>query len=170
MAEILVAAGIVGILAGLLMPAASALRGNSDRMEAVSNLRQVALAVQMYTGENNGTLPGPLWAGQSVWYNRNDERTLGNRLWTYLALPEPQPWSQEARVIGNKAYYKNRLGPSAPALIMNQIVRLPGATNNVNPFGYRAGSTPGPGDLEPMRVAQFSDYGWSKLWMMQDLD
>jgi prepilin-type N-terminal cleavage/methylation domain-containing protein len=46
--EVLVALLIVGLLLALLLPAAQAARENARRAQCASNLRQVALAVQVY--------------------------------------------------------------------------------------------------------------------------
>lgn len=56
--EILIVLTIIGILAALLFPAFERARESARRVSCQSNLHQISLAVQMYTQNNNETLPG----------------------------------------------------------------------------------------------------------------
>ena len=55
--EVLVAIGIIGVLAGLLLPAIQAARGAARRTQCVNNLRQFALALHGYAGNWDGFPP-----------------------------------------------------------------------------------------------------------------
>lgn len=55
--ELLVVVAIIGILAGLLLPAVSRSKQKAHRISCVNNLRQISMAVQMYTDESSGLLP-----------------------------------------------------------------------------------------------------------------
>ena len=55
--ELLVVMGIIGLLAGILLPALAHARRASQTARCLSNLRQIALAVQMYVNDQNGRLP-----------------------------------------------------------------------------------------------------------------
>jgi len=59
--ELLVVIAIIAILAALLLPALAMAKESAKRIRCLSNLKQVALAWQMYADENNDKLP----------YNRN---------------------------------------------------------------------------------------------------
>src|SRR5262245_55850975 len=54
--EVLVAIGVIGLLAALLLPAVQAARESSRRIQCAANLKQLALACHNYV-DVNGTLP-----------------------------------------------------------------------------------------------------------------
>ena len=67
--ELLVVIGIIGILAGLLLPALSRAKARAQGAQCLSNLKQMQLAWTLYSDDNNGILPvnGSGWAaGQSA--------------------------------------------------------------------------------------------------------
>ena len=55
--ELLVVIGIVGVLAGLGLPALSAARERARRTGCASNLRQIGLGLELYASGNRGLLP-----------------------------------------------------------------------------------------------------------------
>lgn len=57
--EVLVALGIVAILAALLTGASQNVFGNSKSTTCLANLRQIGLAIIQYSNDHNGYLPTP---------------------------------------------------------------------------------------------------------------
>jgi type II secretory pathway pseudopilin PulG len=59
--DLLVVLATVAILAALILPALAKSGDNGMRMVCLNNLRQLGMAQNMYTGENQDTMPWPNW-------------------------------------------------------------------------------------------------------------
>lgn len=57
--ELLVVIGIIGVLISVLMPALTAARRQSSQVKCQSNLRQIGLAIALYTTETKGRFLAP---------------------------------------------------------------------------------------------------------------
>src|SRR5690348_2860433 len=55
--ELLVVIAIIAILAGLLLPALARAKARAQRVQCLSNLKQLTLGWKMYAGDNNGLFP-----------------------------------------------------------------------------------------------------------------
>jgi prepilin-type N-terminal cleavage/methylation domain-containing protein len=55
--ELLVVIAIIGLLAALLMPVLGRAKISARNIQCISQLRQLGLAVRLYAGDNNDTLP-----------------------------------------------------------------------------------------------------------------
>jgi prepilin-type N-terminal cleavage/methylation domain-containing protein/prepilin-type processing-associated H-X9-DG protein len=75
--ELLVVIGIIAILVGLLLPAVTKARRQAQGAACLSNLRQLASAVMMYTSENNLWMPCGAGTGQTVWNNDQPQKNGG---------------------------------------------------------------------------------------------
>jgi len=66
--ELLVVIAIIGILAAMLLPALNKAREKGRMAVCVSNLRQISIALHLYTDENDGYMPTPSGgAGVPTW-------------------------------------------------------------------------------------------------------
>ncbi len=92
--ELLVVVAIIGILAALLLPALSQVKGQACSTQCLSQLRQIGLATVMYADENEGFLPrsshSAIAYGQLPWgyalvpYLQSRTYTKSDALWTNL--------------------------------------------------------------------------------------
>ena len=55
--ELLVVISIIGILMGLLMPSLTRAKGKAKDTKCINNLRQIGIALVIYTDDNGGKLP-----------------------------------------------------------------------------------------------------------------
>jgi prepilin-type N-terminal cleavage/methylation domain-containing protein len=55
--ELLVVIAIIGILAALLLPVLSAVKGNAKRTACLNNLREINQGIRMYYDDSNGASP-----------------------------------------------------------------------------------------------------------------
>jgi prepilin-type N-terminal cleavage/methylation domain-containing protein len=74
--ELLVVIAIIAILAALLLPSLAQGKQKAYQTQCTSNLKQLALAIHMYAGDNHDSLPGPMWQGLYYTYNDETERML----------------------------------------------------------------------------------------------
>jgi len=173
--ELLVVIGIIMILVALSFAVSGILVKTTDRTKCLANLRSVGAAINVYAGEHEGTLPGPLWTWQSCWYDDGDFGAIGTILAPYLGESSSSE-TQKMMVLVCPAWQRGAPYQQDQSWLMNTEVLVNGTT--MNPWGDadvalamgdNTSTDPTAPDI-PKRVAQLGDISAARIWAIQDLD
>src|SRR5258706_11959035 len=92
--ELLVVIAIIAVLAALLLPVLGQAKAKALRTVCANNLKQIAIAIHLYAGDNEDSLPGPLLTGIQPGYSLSTGGDsafprLGNFLCSDMIQPDP---------------------------------------------------------------------------------
>src|SRR5690349_9013703 len=83
LAELLLVIALVGVLVSLMLPALARSKASAQRIQCLSNLRQLGVAAHLYWDDNNGTCfryGGKMVnGGQLYWFGWVEAGTEGQR-------------------------------------------------------------------------------------------
>ena len=188
--ELLIVVAIIAILAALLLPALGRAKAKALRVVCVNNLKQVGVAIHLYAGDNQDSLPGPLLTGIQPGYNPSSGNDspfprIGNFLWPDLGLSDPASLVTNtvvAAVLTCPAQMKLKASDIAEGDQVNFASRqafqfLPGTTtidDRSRPFGYPSNTIPpSPGaPFKPMRMSVLASItnNFSGAFAFRDVD
>jgi prepilin-type N-terminal cleavage/methylation domain-containing protein/prepilin-type processing-associated H-X9-DG protein len=151
--ELLVTIAIIGILASLLLSTLATAKEKAWRTQCVSNLKQIGVAIEMYTQDHAGRLPGPTWQGMYENYNNDLQYwRMPYYIATYLGLQQPRIVPQAAimfRCPSAAHRWKEASSGTDPMSLERPLsfiasIRITNVNSGVvtRPFGYPYSSLP----------------------------
>jgi prepilin-type N-terminal cleavage/methylation domain-containing protein/prepilin-type processing-associated H-X9-DG protein len=87
--ELLVVIGIIGLLIGILLPSLQAARRSANNVKCMSALKQIGIAIQMYSNEYKEALPAVQHQTNSTKYPIGVERRWNDLIAKYLDKNTP---------------------------------------------------------------------------------
>ncbi|MCC7349222.1 MAG: DUF1559 domain-containing protein [Phycisphaerales bacterium] len=142
--ELLVVIGIIALLISILLPSLNKARESAKSVQCMSNLRQIAQAILMYSNENRGFFPpaGPIKADGTQAFSGSDQIGMyfnGNtNYWhTLLALkgfipPKANAWPDNTP----QADWRIFACPNAENIDSSSPFNIPGWYNQFISYGY----------------------------------
>ena len=170
--ELCVVVAVVAVLVGLLLPALSNAKRKGHQTTCRSNLKQIGLAIQMYTDDHEEYLPGPVWSGVRPDYHKNYSQDLLWFIASDLGLAPPSDDIKLATIMVCPGY--RRYAPLAATLFGRKVYMLnddvdSNPVSRLSPFGYP--SVGGAPEVTPMKMSRFDNYlPPSSLFAMTDID
>ncbi len=196
--ELLTVIAIIGILAAILIPTVGAVRESARSAACASNLRQIAMAVLLFTESNGGRLPGSntVTINRGVWNPEVNTTNFANqsvvessahlstRIAGYLGTARSGalwrcPSNSEGARLSNEGNPTREI-----TYILNQNRTASTGMVPPSPFGTSAGGGVLPARLSDIRAAAHPDNPgvdangrrWSeitelsRIWMISDAD
>jgi prepilin-type N-terminal cleavage/methylation domain-containing protein/prepilin-type processing-associated H-X9-DG protein len=130
--ELLVVIAVIGILAGLLMPALSQAKQKAHRISCLNHMKQLGLSLTMYAGDHDGQFPPRRRGETNTWVGRLQPYYVDRQI---LKCPKDSYAERRSYIInGWNDYFKAKLTADDYKLY----------TNWAWPAGMKEGDIPSP--------------------------
>jgi len=127
--ELLVVIAVIAVLMGILLPSLSMARMHAKRVVSTSNLRQIGLAMELYTQDNQGFFP-------ETSHGLTGTQAVRQRSWIFTLKPYVGDVN-EIRICPADPHREERLAQNTSSYVMNEYI----AVDAVNPFGGTVGKS-----------------------------
>lgn len=164
--ELLTVIGIICILAALSFGIVAGIQKKGDRAAAVSNMRQIGLAMNTFVSDHDGVMPGPIFPGQIPAYSDTKPERLVVLLADYLSIERKNSDDVYIPIFTPPAFKKsdakNLKAVDARTMVANMKVLKNNAL--VAPFGS---AVPG-AESDPLKYVEVISP--DVVWALSDAD
>ena len=156
--ELLVVISIIGILAGLLLPALSKAKSKAAQVTDLNNLKQIMMATHMYSADYNDVLPWPNWLDGDVDFVAG--KVMAKPGWLYTL---------DLAALGGPDQFKVETGVLWPTLTTAKLYTCPidrfqfsGRGQRISSYAMNGAVIGYAGTNQPVKLAQLrsSDCGF----------
>src|ERR1051326_553844 len=162
--ELLVVIAVIGILAGLVLPALAKAKQKSLQTSCLSNLKQIGVSLHLYTDDNENTLPGPVFSGARASYDKNSSTELIWFIAGDLNSPDPSTVPAGHQIVADVFVCPGylRYAPAVTSMVGRKCYLLndnvsADPNTRVPPFGYP--SVNGSPEIPPLKISDLEGYG-----------
>lgn len=143
----------------------------SEQAAGQSIMRQIGNAIRLFTVENQGRLPSPVWPGQVAYYDPNEEERLVVQLAPFMDYPQ-FPTGQAIEAFAPPAFWTEvglEQAETMRAYVIQNRIDLTDGSAPLQPFGLPEEMNDGEAILG-MKLGSVISRIPDNTWLMSDAD